>query len=136
MTTRKLRPLLALAAIAALVALVPGTATAKGTTTVTLSFSAVTQNKKPVLIKNMAIANVPADCRHGTATYSTPRYMPKMKVNDRLRFKGKRTFGDTKVKVTGKYKRNLQKITGTVKVKGTIAGLTHCNSGKLRWKSI
>jgi len=136
LTTRsRLRPLLALAVVTALAAAVPGIAPAKGTTTFTLTFAAVTQNGKPVLVKQMRISNVPVTCKQGTTTYSTPKKMPKMEVSKRLRFAGKETFNGTKVKVTGKYKKNLEKVTGTVKVKGRIGNLTRCNSGKLRWKT-
>ncbi len=59
-----------------------------------------------------------------------------MKLNKKLKFKGTLVADGVKSKVTGKYKRNLSKITGTLKATGDTGGFTNCSSGKIRWKAV
>ena len=58
-----------------------------------------------------------------------------MKVNKHLEFAGTVQRKGVTTRVTGKYKRNLSAVTGTLEVRGKVNGYTRCRSGKLRWKT-
>ncbi|HET6831925.1 MAG TPA: hypothetical protein VFH44_11315 [Solirubrobacterales bacterium] len=99
-----------------------------------LSFISVTRGDKPVKVKRFQFSGAPVKCAEGTTTYSTQRPLSRMKVRHR-EFGGTFTRRGTRIRVTGKYKRNLSKVTGTLKVTGKVDGYTRCSSGRLRWKT-
>ncbi len=101
-----------------------------------LGFDGVYKAGKPVKVKNFVYSNLPLTCTEGSTTYSTPKKFPKMKLNEKLKFKGTLVAGGVTSKVVGKYKRNLSKITGTLKATGDTNGFTNCKSGKIRWKAV
>ena len=88
----------------------------------------------PVKVKKFQFGNAPVQCAEGATSYSTPKPLPALKVKDR-EFSGTFENKGTKVRVTGKYKRNLKKVTGTLKISGRVGGYTNCTSGKMDWKA-
>jgi hypothetical protein len=99
-----------------------------------LSFVGIYKNGTPVKVKKFQFAGAPVQCAQGLTSYSTPKPLPAMKVKNR-EFSGTFENKGTKVRVTGKYKRNLQKVTGTLKVTGKVGSYTDCASGKMTWKT-
>jgi hypothetical protein len=99
-----------------------------------LSFLGISRNGEIIKVKQFNFTNLPVDCTEGPTTYTPAKPLPGMKVVDR-EFKGKFTRGAVTTAVTGKYKRSLQKATGTLKVTGDIGSFTNCNSGKVTWKA-
>jgi hypothetical protein len=130
----KLRIGSALTAVAFAATGLAGPAAASAGSKFPLSFISVTRGDKPVKVKRFQFTGAPVQCAEGTTTYSTPRPLARMKVKHR-KFSGTFTKRGTKIRVTGKYKRNLSKVRGTLKVTGKVDGYTRCNSGKLRWKT-
>ena len=126
--------LLALTAVIALAAPSAGVATDRGRP-FTLGFESITRDDVPIKVKNFVFKNLPMKCDEGNLLYSAPKRFSIMEVNDRRKFSGKEKFSGVKVKVTGKYKRNLTKVKGTIKAKGKTDGYTDCSSEKLRWKA-
>lgn len=100
-----------------------------------IQFVNVTKNGIPVTVKKFEIFGAPVACDQGPSTYSTPKPLGSMKVKKNLTFSGTFTKNGTKVRITGKYKRSLQKVTGTLKISGKVGNSTGCTSGKLRWKT-
>jgi len=136
---RARRPLiryLAAFTVAALAALaLAGSATAAaGTGSFPLSFIGIYRGAEPVKVKKFQFSGAPVRCAEGVTTYSTTRPLPRMKVRDR-RFSGTFVRKGVRIRVVGKYKRNLSKVTGTLKVTGKVGGYTRCSSGKVRWKT-
>ncbi len=99
-----------------------------------LSFIGISRNGEIIKVKQFTFANLSLNCTEGPTTYTPAKPLPGMKVVDR-EFKGKFTRGSVTTAVTGKYKRSLQKATGTLKVTGDIGSFTNCTSGKVNWKA-
>ena len=127
--------LLAACAAAALLVAAPlaGARTETKLTAFSLSFDGVYKHGKPVKVKNFMYSSIPLDCTEGGTTYSPSAKFKPMKVNRKLKFKGTLKVDGITSKVVGKYKRNLSKITGTLKATGSFDMFTGCNSGRVRW---
>ncbi len=99
-----------------------------------VSFLGISRNGEIIKVKGFTFTNLPLSCTEGLTTYSPATPLPGMKVVDR-QFRGKFKRGAITTAVTGKYKRSLQKATGTLKVTGDIGAFTNCTSGKVTWKA-
>jgi hypothetical protein len=133
------RPALrALAALTATVAVAAGLAAPSAggeRSTFPLSFIGVYRDGAPVKVKKFTFSGAPVQCAEGPTIYSPARPLPVMKVDQDLEFAGKVRRKGVTTRVTGRYKRNLSAVTGTLKVSGKVGGYTRCRSGKLRWKT-
>jgi len=128
-------PVALLAAAAIVVAPAAAADNGRDVATFSLSFDGVYKKGLPVKVKNFVYSNLPLKCGEGTTYYSAPQKFKKMKVNAKLKFKGTLAVDGVKSKVVGKYKRNLSKITGTIKASAKTGPLAGCNSGKVKWKA-
>ena len=130
-----LRALAALTATAAVAVALAAPSAGSERATFPLSFIGVYQDGTPIKVKKFTFSGAPVQCAEGPATYSPARPLPRMKVNKHLEFAGTVRRKGVTTRVTGKYKRNLSAVTGTLKVRGKVNGYTRCRSGKLRWKT-
>jgi len=130
-----LRALAALTATAAVAAATAAPTAGSERATFPLSFIGVYQDGTPVKVKKFTFSGAPVQCAEGPATYSPARPLPRMKVKKHLQFSGTVRRKGVTTRVTGKYKRDLSAVTGTLKVRGKVSGYTRCRSGKLRWKT-
>jgi len=129
------RALAALTATAAVAAALAAPTAGGERATFPLSFIGVYQDGTPVKVKKFTFSGAPVQCADGPTAYSPARPLPKMKVNKHLEFAGTVQRKGVTTRVTGKYKRNLSAVTGTLEVRGKVNGYTRCRSGKLRWKT-
>ena len=99
-----------------------------------LSFDGVYKRGKPVKVKNLVYSNLGMTCDGGGYIYSPSKKFPKLDVNRKLKFRGTLKVDGITSRVVGKYKRNLSKVTGTVRATGETAGRTNC-SAKIEWET-
>ena len=124
-----------LIAVLASTALVAVPSAGAKATAFTLSFDGVYKAGKPIAVKNFVYSNLLLTCDEGSTTYSAPKRFPKMNVNEDLKFRGTLVVRGVRSKVVGKYRKDLSKVTGTLKASGDLRGLTNCSSGKAPWKA-
>ncbi len=99
-----------------------------------ISFDGVYKKGKPVKVKNLVYSNLNLVCDEGNVIYSPSKKFPRMDVNRKLKFHGTLKVDGVTSKVAGKYKRDLSKVTGTVRATGDFGGGTNCN-GKIPWQT-
>ena len=99
-----------------------------------ISFDGVYKRGKPVKVKNLVYSNLGMTCDGGGYIYSPSKKFPKLDVNRKLKFRGTLKVDGITSRVVGKYKRNLSKVTGTVRATGDTAGRTNC-SAKIEWET-
>jgi hypothetical protein len=88
----------------------------------------------PARVHSLRWANVPVSC--GTFQSATTGDVDvKMKVDRHGAFKGsdKPDIGDATATISGRFKRNPAKASGTFRVKGTVPGCPTADTGSLRW---
>ena len=126
---------LAACAAAALLVAAPlaGARTEGKLTAFNLSFVGIYKHGKPVKVKNFMYFSIPLECTEGGTAYSPSAKFEPMKVNDRRKFKGTLKVDGITSKVVGRYKRDLSKVTGTLRATGSFNAFTGCDSGKVRW---
>jgi len=89
----------------------------------------------PTKVHSLRWANVPISC--GTFTSATTGDSNlKMKVDDRGAFKGSDAteIGNATMTISGRFKHDPAKATGTFQVKGTQPGCSTGDTGKLSWE--
>lgn len=120
------------AALALAAILAPG-ASSHGGTVPEVSFDAKYLHGEPAKVKNFEYANVSVSCNEGAAAANNfGKPLPPMKVDHR-KFVGDFDRDGRQIEVTGRYNKRLTKITGKIRVRGNVAGLTGCDSGRQRW---
>jgi hypothetical protein len=129
------RALAALAATVAVAAALAAPTAGSERATFPLSFIGVYKDGTPVKVKKFTFSGAPVQCADGPTAYSPARPLPKMMLNKSLEFSGTVSRKGVTTRVTGRYKRNLSAVTGTLEVRGKVNGYTRCRSGKLRWKT-
>ncbi|MFN8113950.1 MAG: hypothetical protein U0R51_12230 [Solirubrobacterales bacterium] len=90
-----------------------------------ISFDTVYKQGKPAKVKNLVYSNLKMDCDGGGTFYSPSAKFGKLTVEKRA-FKGTLKVDGVTSKVTGKYKRDLTKVSGTLTAKGNPPGHTNC----------
>jgi hypothetical protein len=100
-----------------------------------VSFGASYIHGQPVKVRHFVYSNVAVSCNEGAATANNFTHpLPAMKIDHRT-FEGSIDHRGRQVELTGRYNKQLTKIKGTLRVQGNVAGLTGCDSGRLRWKA-
>jgi hypothetical protein len=101
-----------------------------------LGFDGKYRHGHPVKVKNFTFSFIDVKCDGGAATQASnsDAPLPAMKVK-RRKFHGAFNDHGMKTAVTGKYAKSLKKVTGTLRVTGKVGGLTHCDSGTVRWET-
>ncbi len=91
---------------------------------------------KPARVKHLRWANVPASCIGYPPTAHSGDLKITMKVNRHGKFRGSDEVSTgAKVTFAGRFKRHDQKASGTFRLKGTIAGCSNADTGKLGWNA-
>jgi hypothetical protein len=110
-----------------------GARTERKLTAFNLSFVGVYKHGKPVKVKNFVYSSIPLVCDEDTTAYSPSEKFEPMRVNDERRFRGTLKVDGITSKVVGRYKRDLSKVTGTLRARGSFDTFTGCDSGEVRW---
>jgi hypothetical protein len=111
-------------------------------------FDVITKNGKPKKVKNLTFENAFAECEAGGSVFfefPDPGLGP-YKVNDKRKFgkkfpvsweaKTMKRGSNGSVTVKGEFNRKATKVTGTLRAKGSPAGHTGCDTGKIKWVAV
>jgi hypothetical protein len=129
------RPILipTVAAALLLAAIAAPAASGGGNTVPEVSFDNDYVHGELVKVKHFEYLNVSVSCNEGAATANNfGKPLPPMKLDHR-RFEGDVDRDGRQIEVSGRYNKQLTKVTGKLRVEGTVAGLTGCDSGRQRW---
>lgn len=90
-----------------------------------------------VRVTRFEFHNIPATCQGYGPTAVTDNYGSSMKVNSKRKFSGTRTIngGKLTIKVTGRFKSNFSKATGTLRAHGTVPGCLKADTGVVHWSA-
>jgi hypothetical protein len=101
-----------------------------------VEFGAHVQNKHPVSVFRFEYHNIPAQCQGSGLTATTDKLDGvTMKLNDKRKFgtKTKLNGGKVTVKVHGRFSKDYSKVSGTLRVNGTVPGCRAADTGVVNW---
>jgi hypothetical protein len=101
-----------------------------------VEFGAHVKNKHPVSVFRFEYHNIPAQCQGSGTTATTDKLDGvTMKLNAKRKFGTKTTLngGKVTVKVHGRFSKDYSKVSGTLRVQGTVPGCRTADTGVVNW---
>jgi hypothetical protein len=88
-----------------------------------------------VSVTRFEFHNIPAACKGSGETAISDTYGARIKVNSHRKFSGTRTIngGKLTIKVSGRFKSDFSKVSGTLRVHGTVPGCKSAATGPVKW---
>jgi hypothetical protein len=102
-----------------------------------VEFGAKFHKGHAVSITRFEFHNIPAACQGHGNTAVTDSYGSKIKVNSLRKFSGKTTIngGKLTIKITGRFKKDFSKASGTLRAHGTVPGCPNADTGVVTWSA-
>ena len=104
----------------------------------TVAFDARVRHHRAVEVRNFTFSDVGAMCSEGPGTADiSGNPLPAMSVNARHRFHGRFKIGgtDQRARVRGVLKHHGKRAHGRLRLTGSFAGATNCDTGRDRWRA-